>query len=221
MGPRDVLPAYSLGEEIAHSVTHGVGLVFSIAGLAVLVAFAAVKGDAWHIVGCSVYGATLVLAYTASTIYHAIPPLLLKTKKVLRVLDHSAIYLLIAGTYTPFALVNLRGPWGWSLLVVVWTLAVLGIVFKATLMGRLRVLSVLFYVILGWLVVVAAKPLGQSVATGGLVLLVSGGIAYTAGVAFYAWRRLPYHHAIWHGFVFTGSLLHYFAVLFYVVPLAS
>ena len=217
----EVLPSYSVGEEIAHSVTHGIGVVFSIAGLAVLTAFAAVKGTAWHIVACSIYGATLVLAYTASTIYHAIPAALATTKKVLRILDHSAIYLLIAGTYTPFALVNLRGKWGWSLLAVVWTLAVLGIVFKATLMGRLRVLSVFFYLLLGWLVVVAAKPLGQSVAGGGLALLVGGGIAYTAGVAFYAWRRLPYHHAIWHGFVLTGSVLHYFAILFYVVPLAD
>ncbi|NWG01186.1 MAG: hemolysin III family protein [Thermoanaerobaculaceae bacterium] len=217
----EVLPSYSVGEEIAHSVTHGIGVVFSIAGLAVLTAFAAVKGTAWHIVACSIYGATLVLAYTASTIYHAIPAALATTKKVLRILDHSAIYLLIAGTYTPFALVNLRGKWGWSLLAVVWTLAVLGIVFKATLMGRLRVLSVFFYLLLGWLVVVAAKPLGQSVAAGGLALLVGGGIAYTAGVAFYAWRRLPYHHAIWHGFVLTGSVLHYFAILFYVVPLAD
>ncbi len=221
MGRGDSLPSYSVGEEIAHSVTHGVGLVFSIAGLAVLTAFAALKGTAWHIVACSVYGATLVLAYTASTVYHAIPVSLPTTKKVLRILDHSAIYLLIAGTYTPFALVNLRGPWGWSLLAVVWALAVLGIVFKAILIGRLRVVSVLFYVLLGWLVVVAAKPLGQSVAAGGLALLVGGGIAYTAGVAFYAWRRLPYHHAIWHGFVLTGSVLHYFAVLFYVVPLAE
>jgi hemolysin III len=217
----EVLPSYSVGEEIAHSVTHGIGVVFSIAGLAVLTAFAAVKGTAWHIVACSIYGATLVLAYAASTIYHAIPAALATTKKVLRILDHSAIYLLIAGTYTPFALVNLRGKWGWSLLAVVWTLAVLGIVFKATLMGRLRVLSVFFYLLLGWLVVVAAKPLGQSVAAGGLALLVGGGIAYTAGVAFYAWRRLPYHHAIWHGFVLTGSVLHYFAILFYVVPLAD
>lgn len=220
--PQDnTLPTYTLGEEIAHSVTHGVGIVFAIAGLAILTAFAALKGTAWHIVSCSVYGATLVLAYTASTVYHAIPASLARTKRVLRVLDHSAIYLLIAGTYTPFALVNLRGPWGWSLFGVVWSLAVLGIVFKATLIGRLRVLSVLFYVMLGWLVVVAAKPLGQSVALGGIVLLVAGGFAYTLGVAFYAWQKLPFHHAIWHGFVLVGSVLHYFAVLFYVVPLAD
>ena len=214
-------PVYTLGEEIAHSVTHGVGILLSIGGLAVLVAFAALRGDAWHIVGCSIFGATLVLAYTASTVYHAIPGSFPRAKKVLRVLDHAAIYLLIAGTYTPFTLVNLRGPWGWTLFGVVWGMAVLGIVFKATLIGRLRVLSVAFYVVMGWLVLIAARPLGQSVALGGLVLLIAGGVVYTSGVAFYAWTRLPYHHAIWHGFVLAGSTLHFFAVLLYVVPLAG
>jgi len=214
------IPIYTLGEEIAHSVTHGIGILLSIAGLAVLVAFAALRGDAWHIVGCSIFGATLVLAYTASTVYHAIPGTFQRAKKVLRVLDHAAIYLLIAGTYTPFTLVNLRGPWGWTLFGVVWGMAVAGIVFKATLIGRLRVLSVAFYVVMGWLVLIAARPLGRAVGLGGLVLLIAGGVVYTLGVAFYAWKRLPYHHAIWHGFVLAGSTLHFFAVLFYVVPQA-
>ena len=214
-------PSYSLGEEIAHSVTHGVGIVLSIAGLAVLVAFAALRGDSWHVVSCSVFGATLVLNYTASTVYHAIPGTFARAKRVLRVLDHSAIFLLIAGTYTPFCLVNLRGPWGWTLFGVVWGLAVLGIVFKATLLGRLKVLSVVAYVAMGWLVLVAARPLSRTVAIGGIVLLVAGGLAYTAGVAFYAATRLKYHHAVWHFFVLSGSALHYFAVLFYVVPLAG
>jgi len=214
-------PSYSLGEEIAHSVTHGVGIVLSIAGLAVLVAFAALRGDSWHVVSCSVFGATLVLNYTASTVYHAIPGTFARAKRVLRVLDHSAIFLLIAGTYTPFCLVNLRGPWGWTLFGVVWGLAVLGIVFKATLLGRLKVLSVVAYVAMGWLVLVAARPLSRTVALGGILLLVAGGVAYTAGVAFYAATRLKYHHAVWHFFVLSGSALHYFAVLFYVVPLAG
>lgn len=211
-------PVYTLGEEIAHSVIHGVGIVLSIGGLAVLVAFAALRGDAWHIAGCSIFGATLVLAYTASTIYHAIPGTFQRAKRVLRVLDHAAIYLLIAGTYTPFTLVNLRGPWGWTLFALVWGMAVAGIIYKATLIGRWRVLSVGFYVAMGWLVLIAARPLGQSVAFGGLVLLIAGGVVYTAGVAFYAWARLPYHHAIWHGFVLVGSTLHFFAVLLYVIP---
>ena len=213
-------PSYSLGEEIAHSVTHGVGIVLSIAGLTVLVAFAALRGDAWHVVSCSVFGATLVLAYTASTVYHAIPGTFARAKRVLRVLDHSAIYLLIAGTYTPFCLVNLRGPWGWTLFGVVWGLAVAGIVFKALLLGRLKVLSVVAYVAMGWLVLIAARPLSRSVALGGIVLLIAGGVSYTAGVAFYAATRLKYHHAVWHFFVLSGSALHFFAVLFYVVPLA-
>lgn len=215
------LPRYSLGEEIAHSVTHGVGIVLAIGGLTTLVAFAALRGTAWHVVGCAVFGTTLVLAYTASTVYHAIPASFESAKLVLRVLDHSSIYLLIAGTYTPFCLVNLRGPWGWSLFGVVWGLAVFGIVFKAVLIGRLRVLSVAFYVVLGWLVIIAARPLAQAVAPGGLVLLFGGGVAYTGGVAFYAAQKLRYHHAVWHAFVLVGSILHYFAVLFYVVPLAK
>jgi hemolysin III len=212
-------PTYSLAEEIAHSIIHGLGILLSISGLTVLVTFAALRGNAWHIVGCSIFGATMILAYTASTLYHAIPGVFVRAKEVLRILDHSAIYLLIAGTYTPFTLVNLRGRWGWILFGLVWACAIAGIVFKATLMGRLRVLSVAFYVAMGWLVVVAAKPLIQTVAPGGLWLLFGGGLSYTAGVAFYAWKRLPYNHAIWHCFVLTGTLLHFFAVLFYVVPL--
>ena len=214
-------PDYSLAEEIAHSVTHGIGIVLSIVGLAVLVAFAALKGTAWHIVGCSVFGATMVLAYTASTVYHAIPAMHPRAKRVLRVLDHSAIYLLIAGTYTPFTLVTLRGPWGWTLFGVVWGLAVVGIIFQATNLGKLRVVSVLFYVGMGWMVLIAMRPLLRVLDPGGLALLFAGGVAYTAGLAFYAWKRMPYHHAIWHGFVLAGSLLHFFAVLFYVVPLAG
>jgi hemolysin III len=200
-------PRYTVGEEIANGVSHGVGVVLAIAGLAVLVAFASLRGTAWDIVGVSVYGASMILMYAASTIYHAIP--LMRAKRVLRVLDHSGIFLAIAGTYTPFALSNLRGPWGWSLLGVVWTLAVLGIVFKALAIGRLRALSVGLYVAMGWLVVVAARPLLAHVAPGGIVLLVAGG--------FYTARRLPYGHMLWHLCVLTGSALHYFAVLLFVV----
>jgi hemolysin III len=211
----------TLGEEIAHSVTHGVGAALSVAGVAVLAAFASLRGTAWHIVSCSVYGATLVLTYTASTVYHAIPPSFHQAKGVLRVLDHCAIYLLIAGTYTPLALVNLRGPWGWTLFGLVWGLAVAGIVFESVAPGRLRVATVILYLAMGWLVVGAARPLVRVLAPGGLVLLVAGGLCYTGGVAFYAWSRLRYHHAIWHGFVLAGSVLHFFAILFYVIPPAS
>jgi len=208
-------PVYTCGEEIANSVTHGVGILLAVTGLAVLTAFAALRGDAWGVVGCSIFGATLVMLYTASTLYHAIQSV--RVKKVMRVLDHSAIYLLIAGTYTPFTLVTLRGPWGWSLFGAVWGLALLGIVLRATLFRNLRVLPVILYVAIGWTVMIAVKPLAAALDTGGLVLLVCGGVAYTSGIVFYAWKNLPYHHAVWHGFVLGGSVLHFFAILFYVV----
>lgn len=211
-----VVPRYSVREEIAASVVHGVGIVLAIPGLAVLSAQAARRGDAWHVVGCAIFGTTLVLLYTASTLYHSIP--LPRVKQVLRVLDHSAIYLLIAGTYTPFCLVSLRGPWGWSLLGVIWGLAVAGVSSRAVLSRRLPVLSVIVYVLMGWAVVVATKPLLTQVPLRGVVLLLAGGVAYTAGLAFYGWRKLPYHHAVWHLFVLAGSVLHFFAVLFYVIP---
>jgi hemolysin III len=207
---------YSVAEEIAHAITHGVGLLFSVAGLVVLVVFASLRGDVWHIVSCSIYGTTLVLLYTASTLYHAIPSP--RAKDVFRILDHAAIYLLIAGTYTPFTLVNLRGPWGWTLFGVVWGLALFGVVLEGVAQQRVRILSVVLYLGLGWLVAIAVKPLLDSVAIGGLVLLLLGGLAYSVGVVVYGWRRLPYHHAIWHVFVMAGSVCHFFAVLFYVIP---
>ena len=210
------LPTYSLGEEIANAVTHGLGVVLAIAGLAVMTAFAALYGDAWHITACAIFGASLILCYATSTLYHSIQ--IEKVRRVLRTLDHSAIFLLIAGTYTPFMLVSLRGPWGWSLLVAIWSLALAGIALRLLLRGRLHGLVVALYVLMGWVVVVALEPMLERVATGGLVLLAAGGLAYTGGVAFYKWRRLPYHHAIWHGFVLAGSTLHYFAVLLYVIP---
>ena len=213
------LPRYTLGEEIANSIIHGVGAVLGIAGLGVLTAFASLHGDAWHIVGCSIFGAALILLYTTSTLYHSIP--LPRVKAVLRTLDHSAIFILIAGTYTPFLLVNLRGPWGWSLFGVIWGLALIGIVLRIVRGRRSTLVSVALYVGMGWAVVIAAKPMLTSVAPGGLWLLLLGGLAYTLGVIFYVWKRLPYHHAIWHVFVLAGSVLHFFAILFYVIPLAT
>ena len=210
------LPSYTLCEEIASSITHGVGAVLAIAGLAVLVAFATLHGDAWHVVGCSIFGAALILCFTASTLYHSVQ--VERAKRLLRTLDHTAIFLLIAGTDTPFLLVNLRGPWGWSLFAVVWTLTLAGIALRLFLKGRLHGLVVSIYIAMGWIVVVAIRPMLEHVGTGGLVLLAAGGLAYTAGVAFYKWRRLPYNHAIWHGFVLAGAALHFFAVLFYVIP---
>ncbi len=212
-------PRYTLGEEIASSVIHGLGAVLGIAGLGVLTAFASLYGNAWHIVSCSIFGATLILLYTTSTLYHSIP--LPRVKAVLRTLDHSAIFILIAGTYTPFLLVNLRGPWGWSLFALIWGLALIGILQRIVRGRDSGLFSVALYIGMGWAVVVAAKPLLNSVAPGGLWLLLLGGLAYTLGVVFYVWERLPYNHAIWHVFVLAGSVLHFFAILFYVIPLAE
>jgi hemolysin III len=191
-------------------------LALSVAGLAVLVTLAALKGTAWHIVGCSVYGATLVLLYTASTLYHSVRSP--RLKRFFRIIDHASIYLLIAGTYTPFTLVNLRGGWGWTLFGLVWGLAALGILFKVFFVGRFSIASTAVYLLMGWLVVIAIKPLLTLVPSGGILWLLVGGLAYTAGVVFFAWGKLPYNHAVWHVFVLTGSICHYFAVLFYVLP---
>ena len=214
----EVAPSHTRGEEIANSITHGVGAALAVGGLVVMVAFASLTGDPWRVVACSIFGATMVLLYTASTLYHSISQP--RAKSVLRVFDHCAIFLLIAGTYTPFTLISLRGPWGWSLFGVVWGCALAGIILRTVVGNRWRGLSVALYVIMGWVAVVAVRPLLGAVEPGGLILMVLGGLAYTAGIAFYAWRKLPYHHAIWHGFVLVGSALHFFAILFYVVPVS-
>lgn len=210
------IPAYTLREEVANSITHGIGVMLAIAALAVLVAFASLHGNAWHIVACSIFGAALILTYTTSTLYHSIP--IKKIKPLLRTLDHSAIFLLIAGTYTPFMLISLRGPLGWSLLAAIWSLALVGIVLRLVLKGRRHGIVVSLYVAMGWAVVMAIGPMSTQVEAGGLALLAAGGLAYTTGIGFYVWRRMPYHHAIWHGFVLLGSALHFFAVLLYVIP---
>ena len=209
-------PEFSVGEEIAHSLTHGLGVILSVIGLVVLIADAVRFGNAWHIVSCAVFGVTLILLYSASTLYHSIP--LPRAKRVLRYIDHSAIFLLIAGTYTPFTLVSLNGGWGWSLFGVIWGLALIGIVFKAVALERFRILSVALYIVMGWIVAVALEPLARAVEPRGLLLLFLGGGAYTLGVIFYGWKRLAYNHAIWHVFVLTGSVLHYLAVFLYVIP---
>ncbi len=207
---------YTMGEEVAHAITHGLGAVLSIIGLTVLVARASLYGDAWHLVAVSIFGSTLVMMYTASTLYHSIP--LPRAKHILRVIDHSLIYFLIAGTYTPFTLVTLRGPWGWSLFGVTWGLAIAGVAFKIFATGRFEKLSLAIYLGMGWCAIAAIEPLLDNLEPGGLALMLAGGITYSGGVAFYVWKRLQYHHAIWHLFVLGGSVLHYFAILFYVVP---
>jgi hemolysin III len=206
------------GEEIAHAITHGLGSLASVAGLVVLVVLAARHGDARLIVGVSIFGACMVVLYTASTLYHALTPP--RAKRIFEILDHGAIYLLIAGTYTPFTLSVLGGGWGWSLFGVAWGLAGLGIVYEVVFRRPWKRLSLLFYLALGWLVVVAVRPLMEALAPAGLLLLVLGGVAYSLGAVFYAWRGFPYHHAVWHVFVLAGSALHFLCVLFYVIPAA-
>mgnify|MGYP000176857326 FL=1 len=207
---------YSLGEEIAHGLTHGVGIVLAIAGLCVLVTFSALYGTAVHVVASSIFGASMIVLYTASTLYHSLP--MPETKRIMRVVDHASIYLLIAGTYTPFSLVTLEGAWGWSLFGVVWGLAIVGIIFKLFFTGRFDRLSVAIYVAMGWCGLVAIKPMMAALPPLGLWLLVAGGLAYTGGVIFYLLERMRYHHAIWHLFVMAGTTLHYFVILFFVIP---
>ena len=207
--------AWTVGEEVAHSVTHGIGLLAAVAGLVVLVILTAATRDPWRITACAIYASTLVALYAASTLYHALSAT--RARHILRVLDHSAIFLLIAGTYTPFALVSLRGPWGWTLLGIVWSLAVLGVTAKAVFGTRGPIISTALYICMGWIVLIAVKPVIDSVPPAGIAWLVAGGLAYTGGVVFYAWTRLRYSHAIWHVFVLAGSVCHYIAVVFYVV----
>ncbi|MCB0273246.1 MAG: hemolysin III family protein [Calditrichaeota bacterium] len=218
--PKEIFQkTYSLGEEIANGITHGIGLALSVAGLTLLVVLAALHGDAWKVTSFSIYGSTLILLYLASTLYHSFPNP--RVKRILKIIDHSAIFLLIAGTYTPFMLVNMRGPWGWSLFVTIWVLAIAGVVMKAFFIHRFRRLSTLVYVLMGWLCVVAVSEMIATIPFNGLMWLAVGGLCYTIGVIFYLWHRLPYHHAIWHLFVLGGSICHFFAVLFSVLPAAS
>ncbi|MBI2814192.1 MAG: hemolysin III family protein [Opitutae bacterium] len=212
---KPVPAAYTSREELANSLTHGLGAGLSVAGLVLLVFKAAHCGDAWQVVSTAIFGATLVLLYTASTLYHSLRGE--RLKQVLQKFDHAAIFLLIAGTYTPFLLVTLRGAWGWSLFGVVWGLAVAGVTLKFWLAGRFRLISTLIYLAMGWLVMIAIKPLLAALPAGGLKLLIAGGLCYTGGAAFYLWKRLPYHHAIWHLFVLGGSACHWTAVFLHVV----
>lgn len=203
----------SLGEEIANSVSHGVGLIAALAASPFLVVSAVRQGDAARIVGASVFVAAMVLLYLTSTLYHALPRT--RAKRVFRVLDHASIFILIAGTYTPFTLGVLRGGWGWTLFGLVWGLAVLGITLKAVARTRFPVLSTCLYVGMGWLALIAIRPLWMRMPAPGLVWLLAGGIAYTAGVAFYAADRLRYVHFVWHLFVMAGTVCHFVAVLNY------
>ena len=216
MQQQAIAAGYSFKEEIAHSVSHGIGLLLSVIGLATLIVYSSQYGDRWHIVSSSIYGATLIALYTSSTLYHAvtIPDL----KKVLQRIDHAAIFLLIAGTYTPFTLVNLRGGWGWTLFGMVWSIAIAGMIMELIVKQRFKRISIGLYLGLGWLVMIAIEPMIANVDMSGLILLLVGGLFYSLGVIFYVWKTLVYHHAIWHLFVLAGSAFHFFAIFLYVIP---
>jgi hemolysin III len=203
-------------EEVANTITHGFGLVLSLAGLAVLVALAATNGGGWHLLSAIVYGLSLVVLYAASTFYHGAKTG--RAKDVLQLVDHCCIYLLIAGTYTPFTLIALKGGLAWTLFGVAWSAAVLGIVMKVLFHNRFKAASVISYLLMGWIGAVAVYPLAETIGWNALLLVIAGGVSYTAGTIFYGWHSLRHHHAIWHLFVLGGSALHFAAVAVYVMP---
>jgi hemolysin III len=216
MSQSHTITAYTLAEEIANAVTHGLGALLALIGLVVLVVRASLHGDPWHITSAAIFGGTLVVCYLSSTLYHSIPHP--RAKNVLRVLDHSAIFLLIAGTYTPFTLVSLRGTLGWWIFGIIWACAALGITLGFAVRKWKGVVTAVLSVIMGWVAIVALGPLFRSLGPGGTTLVIAGGVIYTAGVAFYGLKRVPWNHAVWHLFVLGGSVLHYFAILWFVVP---
>jgi hemolysin III len=201
----------STGEEIANAITHGIGALLAVAALVVLIVMAAIHGSVWHIVSFSIFGATLVLLYFASTLYHSLTHA--KAKRVFHKFDHISIYLLIAGTYTPFCLTALRGWIGWTVLGVVWSCAILGAVLKAISVGKRIKLSTVLYILMGWVILVAIQPLYKAMPFNGFLFLIAGGISYTIGTIFFIRNQVKYNHSVWHVFGLGGSVLHFFAVL--------
>ncbi len=212
---KEYLPHYTLGEEIFNSVSHGVGVALACVGFGILIVLSALYGDAWAVSSSIVYSFSLFALYLASTLYHACPNR--RVKGVLQVLDHCSIFLLIAGTYTPYTLITLRGALGWTLFAVVWGAAIVGVVLNAIDVQKYSRVSMVCYVAMGWVVVLAIRPLLASLAWNGLVLLALGGVFYTVGIVFYVIRR-SYMHSIWHLFVLAGSVCHYLSILLYVIP---
>jgi len=202
----------SIGEEIFNSITHGIGILLSIAALVILIVFAALHGDGWHIVSFTIFGVSLVLLYTSSTLYHSITNA--KAKSVFARLDHASIFILIAGTYTPILLTTLRGVMGWVLFGIVWGCAITGVVIRSIYLYRFRKLMVGFYLVMGWMFVLALKSVITHLPAVSLVFLFIGGLTYSLGVIFYAWRNLRFGHGIWHLFVLGGSIMHFFAILY-------
>ena len=212
---QDLTKRYTLGEEIFNSVTHGVGSLLSIAGTVVLIVLAAINSDAWAVVSCAIYGASLIILYTMSTLYHAITN---KTAKAFfRIMDHNTIFFLIAGTYTPITLVALRGALGWVLFGIVWGAAAIGIVLNSIDLEKFRKPSVVCYVAMGWVIIIAIRPMIQHVTPLSLWFLLIGGLCYTVGIVFYALKKVKYFHSVWHIFTVAGSVFHYFSILLMIV----
>ncbi|WP_433742722.1 PAQR family membrane homeostasis protein TrhA [Falsibacillus pallidus] len=201
-------------EELANAITHGIGFLLSIPALIILIVIASHKQDGWYMGSFLVFGISMLLLYLFSTMLHSFKPS--KVKRIFAILDHSAIYLLIAGTYTPFVLITLKGTLGWVLFGLIWLLAVAGIVFKCLFIDRFQLLSTIFYVLMGWLIIIAIQPLYHNLTPSGFMFLLTGGILYSVGAIFYIWQKIPFNHAIWHLFVLGGSAFMYFCVLFYV-----
>ncbi len=207
---------FSRREEIANSITHGIGVLLSIAALVLLIVFASLEGTPWHVVSFTIYGVTMLLLYISSTLVHSFPEG--KWKDLFEIFDHSSIYLFIAGSYTPIMFHVVKGALGWSLFGVVWGIAIAGVVFKAFFAKKFLFTSTLMYIIMGWIIVFAWKPLVMTLPTGGLHLLMIGGVLYTVGTIFYVWRSFPFHHAVWHLFVLAGTIVIFFAILLFVLP---
>ncbi len=211
MNLRYTVGQYSRGEEIANSVIHGLGALLGVVGMTVLLVLAMLYGTRAHFVSYLIYGSSLIFLYAASTLYHALP--FIKAKSIFKVLDHVGIYLLIAGTYTPFLVLNLSGGWALGMLITIWSLALIGSVFKLFFTGRFTLVSTLMYIAMGWVVVVAYKPMTQALSSEIINWILLGGFFYTGGTVVYLMKRVPYHHAVWHGFVLCGSIAHYVAVV--------
>jgi hemolysin III len=203
-------------EEVANAIIHGIGAVLSVIALITLIIAASESGTAWHVTSFTIYGVTMLLLYVSSTLVHSFPQG--RVKDIFEICDHASIYLFIAGTYTPFLFLVVKGALGWTLFGIVWGMALVGVVFKLFFTKKFLYLSTVLYIIMGWLIVFAWKPLVMSLAPGGLVLLVIGGVLYTVGAVFYVWRMFPFHHAVWHVFVLAGTVVHFFGVFYYLLP---
>lgn len=215
-GPISALPPYSLREEVANSITHGIGVLFAVVATTLMLASTIPGGVAAHIAACAIYGLSMFLVFLASTLYHAIP--FPKAKARLKIFDHCAIYLLIAGTYTPFLIVSLKGQLADQMLVMIWALALVGVAFKIMFVKRFKALSIATYLGMGWLSLLVFDELADAMAEGGLWMLALGGVAYSVGVFFYVNKKIPYNHAIWHLFVLAGAVLHFVSIFNFVLP---